>query len=818
MFPSHPISRIASLLLLIFLLAIIPSAAQTNEQIREMFSATPNIVLPQQGSYRAGARGSVDPSEARNPGAIGIGSISASITINNAEATTRLVTHVTPPADLAAGEATTFQLLLPLPADAELVETPLTGTGGIVNRVQLNMSEGEATRALMVGAQTLANPEMLEFANQRVVLVGPFTIKGGRGVDVELLYRQTLVRKGNRIDYRLPRSESFAFANTPWDITAEITSSEPIAALYSPSHPIAADRTASGAASVRVDAPTMSGETEGAKRIDPGDFRLSILQGREVEASFMGYIDGGDQQGCLMMLIGANPGEQTERESIRREVIIVIDRSGSMSGDKIEQARGAARTVLEGLRDGEAFTIVDYADSVTVFSDAPVVKDATTLRQGLEYIGRINAAGGTNIHDALRRAVKMRPTAGYLPLVIFLTDGLPSTGVTAEDSIRRGVIAANVHNRRIFAFGVGYDLNAPLLDAIARESRASTTIVLPGESVDRAVGLLFRKLNGPIFSDISLEMERLDGGDASHLVTDLLPTALNDLYEGDYLSLFGHFRPDEPVVFTLRGNYLGQEREFRFTFDPARDRIEDAPYLCRLWATRQIMERVDEITRDGAIPEGERTEEDRERLQRRTQEIIDLSMEHGIITEYTRHLTEGSREHAEYTTLMDDIASGTVVVDSTIVASNGSIDKAGAVVYAEGKMKDRAQDTRTGMAATNQVINKGSAKLAKGTVNMANTYVDEEMNVVEIHSVQQVADLALFRRDDRWVDSRILDSAETETPDLVVKLGTVEYDNLVRELVTLNREKVLALSGEILVQNEAGQIVLIAAVESGIGN
>ena len=787
-----------------------------------MFSATPNLVLPQQGSYRVGAQGSVDPSDTRIPGAIGIGAVSASVTIHNAEATTRLVTHVTPPADLAVGESTTFQLLLPLPADAELVETPLTGTGSEVNRVQLNMSASEATRALMVGAQTLANTEMLEFADQRVVLVGPFTIEGGRGVDVELLYRQTLVRRGNRLDYRLLRSESFAFANTPWQITAEITSSEPIAALYSPSHPISTESSSTTSASITVDAPALQGfggaggrglSVDGPTRIDPGDFRLSILQGREVEASFMGYIDGQDQEGCLLMLIGANPGEQTERESIRREVIIVIDRSGSMAEEKIVQARQAARNVLEGLRDGEAFTIVDYADSVEVFSDRPVVKNATTLRDGLAYIDRIEANGGTNIHDALRLAVKMRPTSGYLPLVIFITDGLPSTGVTEEDSIRRGVIDANVHNRRIFTFGVGYDLNAPLLDAIARESRASTTIVLPGEAVDQAVALLFRKLDGPIFSDITLEMERLGGGDASHLVTDLLPTALSDLYEGDYLSLFGHFRPDEPVVFTLRGNYLGEEREFRFTFDPERDRIEDAPFLCRLWATRRIMERVDEITRDGAIPEGERTEEDRERMQQRTQEIIDLSMEHGIITEYTRHLTEGSREYAEYTALTQDIASGSVVLDSAVMATNGSIDKAGAVVYAEEKIKDRAQDTRTGMAAANQVINKGSAKLAKGAVNTANTYVDAEMNVVEIHSVQQVADLALFRRGNRWVDSRILDSAATETPDLVVNLGTAEYDALVRELVTLNREKVLALSGEILVQNEAGQIVLIAAVE-----
>lgn len=828
MYPSHPLSQPTSrfgaallTLALLFFVEPLLLSAQTNEQIREMFSASPNLLLPQQGATAVAVRSPDGRTTPASSETISIASVAVSVEIEGRTATTRLVTTVQPPASLAAGESTTFQLLLPLPVDAELLESPLAGTSEAVNRVQLNMSAGEATRALTVGAQTLANREMLEFANQRVVLVGPFTISSGEAIPVELLYRQTLVRRGNRLDYRLPRSESFAFAKTPWDITATIRSDEPIAALYSPSHPISVERDGPNRASLGVDAPSLlpgglggrGRGGEGPKVIDPGDFRLSILQGREVEASFMGYVDQQSSEGCLLMLVGASPGERVEQASIRREVILVIDRSGSMGGEKIEQARAAAREVLSGLRDGEAFTVVDYSDEVTTFSEEPVEKNAVTLRRALAYIDGIEADGGTNIHDALGRAVAMRPTAGHLPLVIFLTDGLPTTGVTAEDSIRRAVIEANVHGRRIFTVGVGFDVNAPLLDAIARESRASTTIVMPGESVDQAVALLFRKLNGPIFSDITLAMERRDGSGADDLVSDLLPTTLNDLYEGDYLSLLGHFRPDEPVVFILRGDYLGEEREFRFTFDPSRDRIEDAPFLCRLWATRQIMERVDQITRDGAIPESERTDEDRDRLQQRTQEIIDLSMTWGIITEYTRHLTEGSREHAEYASLVDDIASGAVTADSMLVAANGSLDKAGAVMYAETKMKDRAQNTRTGRGASNQVMNKGSAKLTKAQVSASNAYIDEEMNVVEIHSVQQIADLALFRRGDRWVDSRILDSAATEAPDLVVTIGSAEYDDLVRELVTLNREKVLGLSGEILVRNRAGQIVLIAAIE-----
>lgn len=816
MYPSHPFPRharsllISGLTLLIITLFPAVSNAQGGSTLQDWFFGTENIVLPQQRSYRVGNDVAPEGGELRVVG------VSAEIEMIDDVAITRLTTEIASPPTLQGGEETTFQLLLPIPQDAEIVEAPKTGVETDSNQVILNLGDDEAISAFLAGARAIDASEVLEFAGQRLILAGPFALSVDATEKVTITYRQNLVVNGKRIDYVLPRSESFAFGNTPWSITARIKTSEPIAALYSPSHSIASERSSPNEALISVESGSgpLSGSHTSvvdneAQKIDLGDFRLSVLRGKEVEASFMGYVEGQGDRGCLLMLIGANPGVQSQTERVRREVILVIDRSGSMSGGKIEQARKAAQNVLEGLDNGEAFTIIDYADEVESYSPNPVIKNGSSFRSGNDYIKNIEATGGTNIHDALRTAVGMEPTPDFLPIVIFLTDGMPTTGVTAEDSIRRAVIDANVHNRRIFTVGVGYDVNAPLLDAIARESRASTTIVMPGEEVDKSVDLLFRKLNGPVFSDITMETRTLDGADASHLVTDMLPATLHDLYEGDYLSLLGHYVPDRPVLFTLRGIYLGEERTFTFTFDPDRDRIEDAPFLCRLWASRQIMERVDEVTRDGAIPKDERTEEDRERLRQRTEEIIELSTANGIITEYTRHLSQGSREYEEYSILADSIASGAIAVDW--VSEEESDEKAGALLYAESKLVDRAQDTRTGASASNQVMNKSSKALKGGKMNKVNSFIDAEMNVVEIKTVQQLADLSFFRRGDRWVDSRILDSAATEAPDATITFGTAAYDDLVRSLVAVNRAEVLGLRGEVLMRDERGRIVLIAS-------
>ncbi len=150
----------------------------------------------------------------------------------------------------------------------------------------------------------------------------------------------------------------------------------------------------------------------------------------------------------------------------------------------------------------------------------------------------MTARGGTNIHDALLESLRPAPAEGTLPIVLFMTDGLPTIGQTSEASIRDLARQHNPHHKRIFSFGVGVDVNTPLLEKIAYENRGFTTFILPAEDVEVKVGRVFDRLKGPVLADPELTI----GGDGPRRVSALIPDRLPDLFEGDQIVLLGQYR------------------------------------------------------------------------------------------------------------------------------------------------------------------------------------------------------------------------------------------------------------------------------------
>src|SRR5690606_20439610 len=255
-------------------------------------------------------------------------------------------------------------------------------------------------------------------------------------------------------------------------------------------------------------------------------------------ATLMAYPDpevaaGDHGMGGYFMLLAGLPADAAKHRQVKREVILDIDRSASIRGERIDQPREAARQVIEGLDDGEAFNIVDYSDTIEVFAERPVIKSDETMKQVREYLDALRPHGGTNIHDALLTALRQDPTEGALPMVLFLTDGLPTVGKRSEVDIREGARGANIHSRRVFTFGVGVDVNAPLLTALARGSRATSAFVLPDEDVEVTVGSVFRRLSGPVLAAPKLVALGADGEPDPKRTREVLPAELPDLFQGD---------------------------------------------------------------------------------------------------------------------------------------------------------------------------------------------------------------------------------------------------------------------------------------------
>ncbi|MBT8045441.1 MAG: VWA domain-containing protein, partial [Verrucomicrobiae bacterium] len=343
------------------------------------------------------------------------------------------------------------------------------------------------------------DPALLEFAGSGLVKSSVFPVPARGSAKIRLTYEEILKIDGDRIDYTLLRTESPQY-DVPWSVSVDWTINGGIAGVYSPSHNTE-DR--------RVGPNRIKLSTRG--KMQSGPFRLSATQRKNnrATASIMAYPEaqkavGGIkvQAGYFLMLL--TPPSIKDKKPVLREVSLVIDKSGSMAGEKIEQALKAATQVIEGLNDGEAFNIIVYNESVESFSKHPVIKNRASLLDARRYISGIRISGGTNIHDALKLATQQKPTPGMLPIVLFLTDGVPTIGQTNEKKIRDSIAAKNKDNRRIFTFGVGVDVNTPLLSRLADDSRARATYVLPKEDVELKVAQVFRRLSGPVLRDPEL--------------------------------------------------------------------------------------------------------------------------------------------------------------------------------------------------------------------------------------------------------------------------------------------------------------------------
>ncbi len=663
------------------------------------------------------------------------------------------------------------QMLVPVPDGATIRSFGFDGVSKEPNAKILPKAEAEAIYRAIVNK--LRDPALLEFAGYNLVRSSVFPIPANATQKVTLVYENLLPADGERIDYVLPRSESFASQNIPWQITVDIHAKQPISTVYSPTHLLSSNRVSKDQFRLSVGDNT---------KLEPGPFRLSyLLEKNGVTASLLAYPDSSVGGGYFLLLAGVPAARAEKTQSIKREVILVIDRSGSMQGEKIEQARAAALQVINGLENGESFNIIDYSDSVASFAEKAVVKNAHTIEEARSYIRRIVANGGTNIRDALVEALRQEPTAKTLPLVLFMTDGLPTVGEKREAAIRDAVKQANKFHRRIFSFGVGYDVNAPLLNAVATESRAASTFVLPKEDVEAKVSQVFRRLSGPVLSDPKLTMLDARGEVTTRAIKELMPVELNDLFEGDQLVLLGqyqgdHTRVDAPLRFRINGNYLGSPRSFEFKFEMASATTRNS-YVPRLWASRKIAYLIDQIRQMGADGNSQSNPQTKELVS----EIVRLSTQFGILTEYTAFLaTEG------------DLA-GRPRPSANLIATE-ELDK-------------KAAKIRSGAGAVSQEMNINAQK-ADATMNRSNVFYDQDMKRVAITNVQQIADRTFFRRSNRWVEAPLLEREKDLKADSEIEFGSAAFDQLVTRLVKEGRQGILALGSDLLLTLD-GRTVLV---------
>ena len=498
--------------------------------------------------------------------------------------------------------------VFPVPAGAAVASFAMWVDGQVLEARLLGADEARDIYEDYV--RRAIDPALLEYVGRDALSARIFPIPAGGERRIEIVYSELLAADGGLFRYRYPL-DTERFSVRPLErvrIAVDLMTSQPLAAVYSPSHEFAI---------VRSDARSASLVYEAADVRPAQDFVLYYAASPSaLGASLLAYHAPGDD-GFFLLIV--TPPDLGDAPALAKDLVLVLDRSGSMSGEKIEQAKRALRYVVENLNPEDRFAVVAFSDATRALYPSLVAASPQSIAEACSWIDAMSASGGTNLDLALTQALGLFGDSERPGFLVFLTDGEPTVGETDSVRIATHAVIANKAGARLFPFGVGYDVNAALLDQLALENHGTTTYVAPGEDLDLALSSFYRKIAFPVLSDVAVTIDGVR-------TYDVLPRVLPDLFSGTQLLVLGRFQGSGDARIRVSGQAIGGARTYEFvaTF-PSLAMSE--PTLPRVWAGRRIASLLDQIRLYGESDE-------------LVDEIIALSRRYGVITPYTSFLVE----------------------------------------------------------------------------------------------------------------------------------------------------------------------------------
>ena len=586
------------------------------------------------------------------------------------------------------------------------------------------------------------DPGLLEYAGKDLFQATIFPIPPRSDKKLEITYTQVLQAEGGTVAYRYP----LGTGKNPVPIgtisgRVEISSRNGIRNVYSPSHSIDTRNNGENRA-------TLSFESSGKKEqqdfqlfytVTDDDFGLSLLTYRE--ASKDGYF-----------LLTISPKDSlTEREFIAKDIVFVLDTSGSMAEEgKMEKARAALLFGIRGLRDADRYNVINFAGEEHLMESGLIQADARGRARGEEFVKNLKPTGGTNINDSLRAAIRQFNSSSERPqMLVFLTDGLPTVSETRVDKILENVREAKrgAPDLRIFTFGVGYDVNTQLLDKIASENGGTADYVEPKENIEVKVGNFFSKVNSPVLTDIEINW----GG----VNTDLIyPRKMPDLFKGTQITLIGRYRNElEGVTLTLRGRTGRENKTFNYSNLRFPSRAEEHDFLPRLWATRRVGWLLEQIRSNGEQKE-------------LRDEIVELGTRYGIVTPYTSYL-----------------------------ATDGSERREGVAQTRVLTLQNAPRDASKKVAVQSGAEAVALSKQQAAQQSVVTVTDDDEVIFVSEKIAQQVGTKTFYQQNGFWQDAEL--KPESRLPEIRVQFASEEYFNLLKQEKEL--AKYFALGEQVVV-------------------
>ncbi|MGH2368704.1 MAG: VIT domain-containing protein, partial [Chloroflexota bacterium] len=423
--------------------------------------------------------------------------------------------------------------VFPLPEDATVSDFSMWVDGEEIEGQVL--SRDEARRLYESIVRRNRDPALLEYVGRGAFQARVFPVPAGGERRLQLEYSQVLAQDAGLVRYVYPLNTE-RFSARPLQqasVSVSIRSPQPLRSVYSPSHEI--DVTRAGDL-------TAQAVWEQANVTPRKDFQLVYgVSPDPVGLHVLTHQPAGEDG--YFLLLAAPSVRPPAGGPVAQDVSLVFDTSGSMAGQKIEQAKGALRHVVNRLNPQDRFNIVAFSSTTNAFAGG--MQPVSERGRALEWIDSLVASGGTNINAALVTALAA-DTGDRPHTVVFVTDGLPTVGPRSAEQIVANARAAAGGRARVFPFGVGFDVNTSLLDKLAADFGGVSAYVKPDEDLEAAVSAFYSKVGSPVLTDL-----RLDFGGAE--VYDLFPAQLPDLYAGGQLMVAGRYRLPGRFDVTLSG-------------------------------------------------------------------------------------------------------------------------------------------------------------------------------------------------------------------------------------------------------------------------
>jgi Ca-activated chloride channel family protein len=647
----------------------------------------------------------------------------------------------------------------PIPETASIVEFAIWENGKrLAGEVR---SREEARRIYDEIVRRQRDPGLLEYAGKDLFQASIFPIPPMSDKKLELTYTQILKADSGTVAYRYPLGTGrnvyrpFNYdgpRNTMPQQTIgtvsgriEINSKNGVRNVYSPSHSIDVKQSGETKTVVTFETTSNDNDLQLFYGVSDSDFGLSLLTYREPGKD--GYF-----------LLRLSPRDDAaEREFVNKDIVFVLDTSGSMADEgKMDKARAALLFGIKTLRDGDRFNVINFAGEEHLMERGLIAADAKGRARGEEFVNNLRPNGGTNINEALTTALKQFDKNDRPKMLVFMTDGLPTVGEANVDRIIANLKQAKTVDVRIFPFGFGYDVNTTLLDRIGSENSGISDYIQPKEDLEVKVSNFFQKVSSPVLSDIALDWGTVD--------TDLMyPRQITDLFRGGQITIIGRYKNESDLqntVITLRGKTGREARSFAFGDLDFPLRSTENEFLPRLWASRRVGWLIEQIRNNGE------TKELRD-------EVTDLGTRYGIVTPYTSYLaTDGS-----FRQMRED--------EKSRLAAPAA----------------KAMRAQRGASAVQQSVQQ-NAMQSNVSISMDGVKDSEQQVLVQNSTASQFVGNKNFQdQNGVWVDSEY--STSTRLPEVSVKFGSDEYFDLVKrerglgQYLALGEQVVVVWNGKV---------------------